>query len=75
MLSFNAESFVIAILVFSLFFLFLSSGRTAKSFLENVLSTVIKRVCDQDLTHSLDTSRYVLVKIVPEVVIHDVYGT
>ena len=56
---------------FSLFFLLVTfSGRTAKSFLVNVLSQVIKKVCDQDLTHSLDTLNSIFVKIVPQVVIH-----
>ena len=75
--AFNAESFVIAILVLFFFFSFSSlfSERTAKSFLANVLSLVIKKTCDQDLTHSLDTPKYIFLKIVPEVVVHDAYDT
>ena len=75
--AFNAKSFAIGILVF---FCFLSlpvhfSGRTAKSFLVNVLRLVIKKACGQDLTHSLDTPKNIFVKIVPEVVIRDACGT
>ena len=39
------------------FLLFTFSGRTAKSFLVNVLLYFIKKACDQDLTRSLDTLR------------------
>ena len=61
-------------LVFFLFFLFVTfSGRTAKSLLANVL--VIKKTCDQDLTHSLDTRKYISVIIVPEVAIRDTCDT
>ena len=75
--AFNAKSFVIAILVLFFFFSFSSlfSERTSKSFLANVLSLVIKKTCDQDLTHSLDTPKYIFLKIVPEVVVHDAYDT
>ena len=61
---------------FFLFFLLVNfSGRTAKSFLVNVLSWVIKKACDQGLTHSLDTLKSFSVKIVPEVVVRDACGT
>ena len=61
---------------FFLFFLpFLFSGRTAKSFLANVLTLVIERTCDQELTHSFDTSKNISVKTVPVVVIFDACGT
>ena len=56
------------------FFLYFSSlflDGLPKGFLEKVLSLVIKKVCDLYLTHSLDTSRHVFVKINPEVVIYD----
>ena len=33
------------------------------------------KACDQDLTNSLDTLKSISVKIVPQVVIRDVYGT
>ena len=69
---FNAKSFAIAILVFFLFFFLIPfSGWTAKSFLANLLGLVIKKACDQDLTHSLDTPRYNFKKLVPEAVIYD----
>ena len=43
-------------LSFFLFLLLLSVfGRTAKSFLVNVLTLVSKEACDQDLTDSLNT--------------------
>ena len=72
----NAKSFAIAILVFFLFFLLATfSGQTAKSFLRNVLTLVIKKTCDQDLTHSLDTPEQISIKIVSEVVIHNACGT
>ena len=54
--AFNEKSFAIAFLVF--FFLLVTfSGRTAESFSVNVLLYFIKKACDQDLTHSLDTLR------------------
>ena len=63
---FNGKSFAIAILVFFLFFLFLVSfsGRTAESFLANVLTLGIKKACDQDLSHSLEKPRRISLKIV-----------
>ena len=75
--AFNAKSFAIAIFFFSFFFFLLVtfSGRTPKNFLANVLTLVIKKTCDQDLTHSLDTPKHISVKIVPEVVIRDACGT
>ena len=75
--AFNAKSFAIAILVFSFFFFFFFtfSGGTAKSFLANVLTIVMKKTCDQDLTHFLDTPKHISVKIVPQVVIRDACGT
>ena len=61
-----------AIIFFLFFFLLLSSfGRTTESFLGNVLTLVIKEVCDQDLIHFLDTPKGIWVKIVPQVVIPD----
>ena len=63
---FNAKRFTIVILVFFLFFLLvIFSGWTVKSFLEKVLTLVIKKTCDQDLTHSLDTPKNISVKTVP----------
>ena len=45
----------------------------------NVLTTFyqkfIKKACDQDLTHSLDTLKSFSVKIVPQVVTRDAHGT
>ena len=74
--AFNAKSFSIAILAFLNFFLLVTfSGRTAKSFLANVLTLLIKKACDQDLNHSLDTSRNISRKIVPQIVIRDKCGT
>ena len=58
---------------FSLSSVFLDS--LPKVFLAKVLRLVTKEVCDQDLTHSLDTPKNIFVKMVPEIVIHDVYGT
>ena len=61
----NLRSFAIVILVFFLFFLLVTfSGRAAENVLANVLRLVIKETCDQDLAHSLDTSRNISVKIV-----------
>ena len=75
-LTFNANSFVIAILVFFLIFLLVNfSGQAAERFLANVLRLVIKKACYQDLSHSLDTSRNISVKIFPQVVIRDACGT
>ena len=68
-----AKCFAIVVQVF--FSLFPSRpffGQTAKSLLANVLRLVIKEACDQDLAHSLDTLENISVKIVPQVVIHDV---
>ena len=75
-LTFNANSFAIAILVFFflIFLLVTFSGRTAERFLANVLRLVIKKACYQDLSHSLDTSRNISVKIFPQVVIRDACG-
>ena len=74
--AFNAKSFAIAILAFFYFFLLVTfSGRTAKSFLANVLTLLIKKACDQDLNHSLDTSRNISRKIVPQIVIRNACGT
>ena len=68
--AFNAKSFAIVILVlFRFFFLVTFSGRTVKSFLANVLISVIKNTSDQDPTHSFDTPRCISLKIVPEVII------
>ena len=53
------------------FFLFIPfSGRNA-----NVLRLVIKKRCDQDLTHSSDTPKNISLNIVPEVVLSDAFGT
>ena len=57
------------------FFSSLFSDALAKGFLGTVLSLVIKKVCDLDLTHSLDTLRHVSVTINPKVVIHDEWDT
>ena len=74
--AFNAKSFAIAIRAFFYFFLLVTfSGRTAKSFLANVLTLLIKKACDQDLNHSLDTSRNISRKIVPQIVIRNACGT
>ena len=64
----NTKRFAIAILFF--LFLFPSSvlGRTAKSFLANALRLVSLEAFDQDSTHSLDTPKYISVKIFPRVV-------
>ena len=74
---FNAESFAIAFIVlFFLFYILVTfSGRTTKSLLVSILSFVIKKVCDEDLTHSLDTLSSLFVKIVSQVVIRDACGT
>ena len=62
-LAYNAKRFAIVI-----FFLFLILravfGQTAKSFLANILKLVRLEACDQNLTHSLDTSKTISVKIV-----------
>ena len=50
-------------------------GRTAKRFLAGVLELVTLEACDQNLTHSLDTPKNISVKIVPQVVIRDAFGT
>ena len=71
--AFHAKIFAIAILVFFLLVPF--SGRAVKSFLASVLTLVIKKACDQDLTHSLDTPKIISVKIVPEVLTRDACGT
>ena len=60
----NAKSFAIAFLFF-----FFSFGRTAERFLANVFRLVTKAVCDQDLTHSVDTPTGISIKIVPQVFI------
>ena len=62
---FNAKTFAIAILVFFLFFLLVtfSGWTTAKSLITNVLTLVIKKMCDQVLTHFLDALRHIYVKI------------
>ena len=74
--AFNPKSFAIDILVFFLFFLLVQFyGRTAKSFLANVLRLVIKKVRDRDLTYSLNTPKNISVEIVPQVVIRDSCGT
>ena len=75
--AFNAESFAIVILVFILpFFLLVTfSGRTSKSFLGIVLTLVITKTCDQDLTHSSGTSKHISTEIVPQVVICGMCGT
>ena len=66
------SSFVV-VLVFFLLVLF--SGQTAKCFIAKVLTLVIKKVCDQDLTYSLDTPKNISVKCVLEVHIYDACGT
>ena len=76
--AFNTKSLAIAILLFLFFIFFLLvtfSGQTAKSFLVNVLSKVIKKACDQDLTHSWDTLKSLSIKVVSQVVIHGARGT
>ena len=71
------KSFAISIpAVFSfLYFSSLFLDGLPKGILEEVLSLVIKKVCDLYLTHSLDTPRHVFVKINPEVVIYHKCGT
>ena len=62
----------------SLFFLFLipsTVGQTAKHFLANILRLISLKACDKYLTHSLDTPKYISVKIVTKVVIYDACGT
>ena len=55
-----AKSFAIAVLVFFIFFLLVTfSGQTAKGFLANVLTLVIKKTCNQNLTYSLDATKYI----------------
>ena len=74
--AFNTKSFAIAILDLIFFFLLVTfSGRTVKSFLTKVLRLVIKKACDQDLTHSLDTPRNISVKTFSQVVIRNACGT
>ena len=51
------------------------SGRTTKSFLANVLRLVIKKACDQDLTHFLDTFKNISINFFPQVAIRDLSGT
>ena len=52
------------------------SRQTAKTFWANILTLVIKKACEQDLTHSLDTPKNIFIKIVSEVVIiRDTCGT
>ena len=71
----NAKRFAIAILFFLLFLIPSAVfWRTAISFLTNVLRLVTTEVCDQDLTHSLDTPKNVSVKFIPRVVICDMRG-
>ena len=75
-LRFRKKALRLLIYLFFLFFLLITfSGWTAKSFLANVFRVVIKKACDQDLTHSLDTSRNISVNIVPQDVIREVCGT
>ena len=57
---FSAERFAIVILAF---------------LFSQVLRLIIKKACDQDLTHSLDTVKNISAKIVPQVVIPDACGT
>ena len=74
--AFNVKSFAIVFLVF--FSSFPSRqffGRIAGNFLANVLTLVIKKACDQDLIHSLDTPRNISVKPFTQVVIRDGCGT
>ena len=49
--------------------------KDCQNFLANVFRVVIKKACDQDLTHSLGISRNISVNIVPQDVICDVCGT
>ena len=51
------------------------SGRTTKSFLDNVLRLVIKKECNWDPTYSLDTPKNISIKNFPQVVICDTCGT
>ena len=60
-------------LVFFLFAPF--SGQTAKSLWTNILRLVIRKLYDQDLSHSLDISKIISVKTVSQFVIHDACGT
>ena len=54
----NAKSFAIAFLFFLFFVFFLSAFEgTAKSFLANILRLVTMEACDQDFTHSFDTTK------------------
>ena len=55
---------------FSLFLVLFLDG-LAKVFLANVLRLFTTEVCDQDLIHSLNTSKYISVKIALQVVIRD----
>ena len=57
------------------FYLLSIFGETVKSFLANVLALVIKKACDQDLTHSLGRPKGIFVNIFPKVVIRDACGT
>ena len=62
----NAKSSAIAILVFLFFFLVTFSGWTTKNY---------QKARDENLTHSLDTLKNIPIKIFPQVVVCDVYGT
>ena len=76
--AFIVKSFAIIFLVFFfLFFLFLVLflDGLPKPWLTSVLKLVIKKAWDQDLAHSLDTSKNISAKIVQEVVICDVCFT
>ena len=41
----------------------------------NILGLVIRKLCDQDLAHSLDISKIISIKTVSQFVIHDACGT
>ena len=65
----NGKRFAIAILFFLLLIPSAIFGQTTKGFLANVKRLVSREVCYQDLTHALDTTENISVKIVPEIVI------
>ena len=69
MFAFHAKTFAIAFLVFffpSRHFFWMDYQK-----LFNVLSSVIKKACDEDLAHSMDTLKALPVKIFSQVVICD----
>ena len=74
--AFNAKSFGVAILGFLYFCRPCPVFWTeCQKFLRNVLRLVIKQACDQDLAHSLNTSKNSSVNIILQVTIRYKCGT